>query len=191
MTVRLILTAAAPTAATGRAAFPRDDAPLTHAGRADAVRAAHGIGRAPTSALRGPERRCAETAAALGLDAAAEPALADLDAGRWRGAALDQVEADDPAGLLAWLSGPDAAPHGGESLGELAGRVAGFLDGLPSESAKVVAVTHPAVIRAAVLHVLDAPIQAFWNLDVPPLSQTRLSWNAGKWRLRETGHPLG
>ena len=185
MTVRLMLIAAAPTPATRQAAFPNDES-LTANGHADAVRAAAGIGRV-TSALRGPELRCEQTAGALGLAAAAEPALADLDAGSWRGHRLDQV---DPEKLGLWPTDPSAVPHGGESLTALSARVAGFLDGLPREPARIVAVTHPAVIRAAVLYVLRAPVQAFWSLDVAPLAQTRLSWNAGVWRLQETGHPL-
>ena len=174
MTVRLALIAHAATRATREARFP-DDEPLdTHGTEAAAVAA--GTLRRVTAAYRGPEERCRQTAAALGLDAATAPALADLNAGTWRGRTLTEVEAGQPADLYAWLSDPHAAPHDGESLSELI--------------ARVVAITHPAIIRAAVLHTLGAPPECFWRLDVTPLSQTWLTRHDGRWQLRETGHPL-
>lgn len=194
MTVRLILITHAPTGATHAASFPADE-PLTDQGH-DAARAAAGGAGRVGAVLRGPEARCAQTAAALGLvtepgsPAVVEPALADLDAGSWRGLSLERVETIDPAGLLAWLTDPDAAPHRGEPITALLARVAGFLAALPRAPSQIAAITHPAVVRAAVLHVLGAPATSFWSLDVAPLTHARLSWNADRWRLRETGHPL-
>jgi len=63
----------------------------------------------------GPERRCLDTAAALGLWPVIDPALAELDVGDWPARGLSDLERDDPAGLHAWLTDPVAAPHGGES----------------------------------------------------------------------------
>ncbi|MBO2447596.1 histidine phosphatase family protein [Actinomadura barringtoniae] len=188
MATRLLLIAHAATEATKAARFP-DDEPVTETAVATARQAAGGI-RRPGTVLCGPERRCLDTCAALDLAATAEPALADLDLGAWRGAEMPQIQSIDPEGFHAWLTDPDAAPHGGESITALLARVEAFLDALPREPSRVVAVTHPAVIRAAVLRVLEAPARALWNLDAAPLSQTHLSWNAGKWRLRETGHVL-
>jgi broad specificity phosphatase PhoE len=188
MTVRLALIAHAATRATREARFP-DDEPLDAHG-AEAATAAAGTLRRVTAAHRGPEERCRQTAAALGLDAATAPALADLNTGTWRGRTLTEVEADHPADLYAWLTDPHAAPHDGESLSELLARVAQWLTELPTDAARVVAITHPAVIRAAVLHTLGAPPECFWRLDVSPLSQTWLTRHGGRWQLRETGHAL-
>jgi broad specificity phosphatase PhoE len=60
--------------------------------------------------LAGPERRARETAQLLGLSPTAESGLADLDCGRWRGLALDDVRPED---LAAWLADPAVVPHGG------------------------------------------------------------------------------
>ncbi|QYC42186.1 bifunctional RNase H/acid phosphatase [Nonomuraea coxensis DSM 45129] len=188
MTERLVLIAHAPTSATHGAGFAADES-LTPSGRSSAE-AARGRLRRIRQALRGPETRCEETCAALGLTAGAGEELRDLDVGSWRGRSLEQVQAEDPAGLLAWLTDPGASPHGGETINGMLERVAGWMDAWPHEPGRVAVITHPAVIRAVVLRVLCAPATAFWNLDVPPLSQTWLSWNGGKWRLRETGHPL-
>ncbi|MGI5272466.1 histidine phosphatase family protein [Nonomuraea sp. CA-218870] len=186
--MRLVLIAHASTSATRRAAFAADES-LSHAGRSSA-KAALGALRRIRQASRGPEARCEQTSTALGLTAQLDLRLRDLDCGSWRGRSLEEVQAEDPGGLVAWLTDPGAAPHGGETIDELLERVSAWRDALPHEPGRVAAITHPAVIRAVVLHTLGAPATAFWNLDVPPLSQTWLSWNGGKWRLRETGHPL-
>jgi broad specificity phosphatase PhoE len=186
MTIRLVLIAHAPTEATRQARFP-DDEPLdTHGSAAATAVTATILGRTD-QAVRGPERRCLQTAEALGLrETVALPVLADLDVAKWRGRSLTDL-ADE---LPGWLADPAATPHGGEALHQLIERVAGWLDDLPESPARIVAVTHPAVIRAAVLHTLGAPAAAFWRIDVTPLSLTLLSRHAARWQLRETGHPL-
>ncbi|MFC6081646.1 histidine phosphatase family protein [Sphaerisporangium aureirubrum] len=189
MTVRLVLVCHAATAATREARIPYDDEPLDAHGEA-AAGAARGVLRRVGTAYHAPEARCLRTALALGLDAVPETALADLDLGAWRGHTLEGLGTGRADALRAWLTEPDARPHGGETLRELVARVAGWLDSLPATPSRVAAVTHPAVVRAAVLHVLGAPVSRFWRLDVAPLSQTHLSGGADGWRLRETGHPL-
>jgi broad specificity phosphatase PhoE len=188
VTIRLVLVTHASTSATAGARFPADE-PLEARG-VSGVEEARGTLRRFEVAVRGPERRCAETADALGFAAVAHPSLADLDLGTWRGRTLTDLGAERPSELGAWLTDPEAAPHGGESVSALADRVAGWLGELPSEPSRIVAITHPAVVRAAVLHVLGASLAGFWRLDAGPLTQTWLSHHAGRWQLRETGHPL-
>jgi broad specificity phosphatase PhoE len=185
MAIRLVLITHASTAATQDARFPGDE-PLDVRGRRLASAAA--MPHRFDGVFRGPERRCAETASALGLDAVPESALADLNLGEWRGRTLTDLEPDP--GLAAWLTDPAAAPHGGESLSALANRVAFWLTGLPDRS-HLAAVTHPAVVRAAVLHTLGASLAGFWRLDSGPLTQTWLTCHGGRWQVRETGHPVG
>src|SRR6185437_2451094 len=102
--------------------------------------------RGETRALTGPELRTRQTAQLLGLDARVEPLLADLDCARWQGQTLESLPAES---LQDWLTDPAAAPHGGESIVDLIARVAGWLESLETRDSQVVAVTHPAVIRAA------------------------------------------
>ena len=77
-------------------------------------------------ALCGPEKRTRQTAELLGLAAETDSRLADLDCGRWRGDALDGVE---PAELAVWLTDPQRAPHGGESVVDLIDPGAGLARG--------------------------------------------------------------
>ena len=141
--------------------------------------------------VRSPSGRCRATAEALGLggdvDVPAEAGLAGCAMGRWRGRRLDELTAEEPESVAAWLSDPDAAPHGGESLRELLARVGAWAEAL--EPGTVVAFAEPVVIRAAVARALGAPDEVFWRLDVRPLQRGELSGRAGRWTLR-LGAPL-
>ncbi|MEU0520754.1 histidine phosphatase family protein [Streptosporangium sp. NPDC006007] len=176
---RLLLVSHGSTAATARAAFPGDE-PLDGPGlrRAAGLTPPIGLGAA---AVRAAELRCVQTAEALGLRAPPDPLLADCDYGRWSGRTLAEVEAAEPEALAAWLTEPAAAPHGGESIVDLLGRVAGWLSG--RAPGRIVAVTHPPIIRAAIVHALGAPAPAFWRVDVAPLARVTLTGRGGRWRL--------
>ncbi|GII93876.1 histidine phosphatase family protein [Sinosporangium siamense] len=132
--------------------------------------------------LRGPEKRCADTALHLGLAAGVDPELRDQDHGVWRRRSLAEVQAADPAGVAAWLTDPGAAPHGGESLRALLTRVGEWLDRLPA--GRVTAITHPAVVRAAIVHALGAPPGAWRRLDPTPLARVTLTGRDGRWNVR-------
>jgi broad specificity phosphatase PhoE len=135
---------------------------------------------------RGPELRCAQTAAALGWDAVVDESLADLDHGSWRGRSLAEIDQTD---LLAWMTDPDAAPHGGEPISSVLKRAAAWLD-RQADVGRLGVVTSPAVVRAALLAALAAPPAAFWRVDISPLTVTQLTGGPGRWTLRETGLPL-
>ena len=133
--------------------------------------------------LASPTVRCRETAAALGLDARAEPALAGLDMGRWRGRSLDEVGAREPEALARWLADPAANPHGGESVRLLCARVGGWLEEAARSAGRTVAVVEPEVVRAVTVRVLGAPEAAFWRIDVPPLTASEFTGRAGRWNV--------
>ena len=178
--VRLTLVSHAMTDAMAVTRFAADE-PLNDTGRrpVEAVAALEIVG--DTHQLTGPERRARQTAQLLGLRAATEPRLADLDCGRWRGEILANI---CPADLEAWLTEPAHAPHGGESIADLLERVDGWLGSLTHDMLRSVAVTHPAVIRAAILLALDAPPKSFWRIDIAPLSHTVMHFRGGRWTLR-------
>ncbi len=186
MSLRLTLVCHASTGATRRAVFPLDE-PLEPAGAAKAAalaatRAAS-LGRIDR-AWSSPALRALQTAAALGFDAAVDPALADLDPGRWAGRSLAEVEASDAAGLRRWATDPAAAPHGGESVERLLRRVTDWLDARAAGDGRLLAVTHAAVIRAAIVATLGAAPEAFWRIDVEPLGIATLHRRPGGWTWR-------
>ncbi|MGI3776110.1 MAG: histidine phosphatase family protein [Janthinobacterium lividum] len=153
-----------------------DPAGLRHASSRD--------GASPDRAWCSPAACARDTAAALGLDAAPEPALRDADAGAWAGREAAAIAAEDPDALSAWLRDPDAAPPGGESARAVLARVGAWMDGLGD--GRFVVVTHAAVVRAAIVHALGAPPGCGLRIDLAPLSRTVLSRN-GPWRLQSAG----
>lgn len=179
--VRLTLVSHAMTDAMAASRFPADE-PLNETGRRQAEAAA-GLDISGFGArhLAGPEQRARQTAQLLGLHATADPRLADLDCGYWRGQTLGALRRAD---LESWLTDPAAAPHGGESIVGLTERVAGWLGSAAEGPSRTVAVTHPAVIRAAILLALDIPPKSFWRIDIAPVGRTTLHHRNDCWTLR-------
>jgi broad specificity phosphatase PhoE len=176
--VRLSLVSHAMTDAVAAGRFPIDE-PLNSLGHRQAD-ASSELGPVD-AAYCGPEKRARQTAELLGLQAEVEPRLADLDCGLWRGDVLFGVS---PAELAIWLTDPTQAPHGGETIVELIARVRRWMDTVTTRRGRAVAVTHPAVVRAAVLVALDAPPKSFWRIDIAPVSRTVLHFRGHAWTLR-------
>lgn len=163
--------------APARPLFPGDEpaSPAALAGAGHLARDA--------ACLTSPLLRARQTAAALALEARPDPALAEMDYGRWAGREIAQVLSDDPTGFARWRDDPDAAPHGGESFAAVVDRIAGWLRRQAQDGGNLVAVTHPAPIQAALIHVLGAPPQAAASIGVRPLSRMRLSHDGRRWSL--------
>ena len=179
---RLLLVRHASTSATQAGAFPLDE-PLDEHGRAEAARLPAVLFEG-CEVVSSPALRCRQTAEAVGLRVRLEPDVIECDFGTWAGATLAAV---DPAEARAWMTDPDAAPHGGETLRGFAGRIARWLD---TEGESAMVITHGGVVRAAVVHALGAPLDAFWKVDVAPLSVTELDCYDGAWTLRRLGQPV-
>jgi broad specificity phosphatase PhoE len=192
VSARLTLICAAPTAGTALAAFPFDEE-LDVRGAAWAA-AARGTVERVTHAVCSPALSCRQTAAALGLARQLDPRIRDWDLGRWRGHTLDEIADVEPDAVQAWLVDPGAAPHGGEALSGLLARVDDWLNdarlGALPVSGHTAAITHSAVIRAAVVGTLSAAAQGFWRIDIAPMTVTVLRGGPGRWTVRTTGRPL-
>jgi broad specificity phosphatase PhoE len=187
MTLRVCLIAQGATASTRNAAFPADD-PLLDATAAPAVLPRVLRRWAGAEVRVSPRLAARQTAARFGLTGACVSDLADLDCGRWAGRAIAEVAAAEPEALRAWMTDPAFKAHGGESRTELSLRVAGWLQSLTERDGGVLAVTHAAVIRSLVLAVLQAPAEAFWRLDIAPLTLTDLRHDGRRWTLRGLGN---
>jgi broad specificity phosphatase PhoE len=185
MTARLILICHASTDAVRKSAFPADE-PLDDHGR---TRAAALAGHLPSAdrSWTSPELRTRQTAEAFELQATALPMLRDCDYGAWSGRPFDDVSAREPEAALRWLRDPAAAPHGGETLLSLMQRVAAWLAGENAKPQRSIVVTHATIIRAAIVHAIEATPQSFWRFDIAPLSITRLSGASGRWNLTSAG----
>jgi broad specificity phosphatase PhoE len=188
MSIRLTLISNASTIALRHAAFPGDE-PLDAHGAARAAAVAASI-RKPDRAWVSPLLRARQTAEALGLSATVEPLLRDCDYGHWTGRAFDDIAAEDPAAIASWTSDPSFAGHGGESIDDLLARAAIWLGAMSTGDGHIVAVTHAAVIRAMIVHAIDASPSSFWKIDIAPLTLTDLRYGNGRWTLRMSGSAL-
>lgn len=130
-----------------------------------------------------PEARSRETAEIISAMVTVDAELADCDFGRWKGLRLDEVQKAEPDLLQVWISDIDSAPHGGESISHVCKRMSGWLESASQKTGHIVAVTHPFLLRAALLHVLQCPVGIFHSVDIQPLTLIDLSFN-GKWRLQ-------
>lgn len=164
-----------------------DDRPLDAAGWHAVERAVPALAPLAAAELRycSPTPCARQTGDVLGLAPLSQVALRDCDMGRWRGMTLQEVTAREPAVVNAWLADPRSAPHGGEPLVAFVSRVGGWLDTRPAGAdGRIVAVTEPSVIRAAMLYALKAPPHSYWRTEVHPLSVVSLSGGGGRWNLR-------
>ena len=189
MLARLTMIASGATPGMRNGRFPNNEALEPQAlerarAMAASLRRADRVWTSPTLAAR-------QTADALGLEASVEPLLAEQDFARWAGRSFEEVLNEDPDGMAAWFADPDAAPHGGETLSAVAQRGAALVDRLAGESGHTIAVTHPVLIRAAIVHVLGAPLSSVGKIDIEPLSLTDLRNDGRRWALRASGVGLG
>jgi ribonuclease H / adenosylcobalamin/alpha-ribazole phosphatase len=97
---------------------------------------------------------------------------AEVALGDWDGLGYAEIAARWPAEYRAWLGSSSAAPPRGESMDDVAKRVAVARDRLirnhPGRTAIVV--THTAPIRAVLASALDAGPAALWRLRIDPAS---------------------
>lgn len=189
MFVRLTMIASGATPGMRKGCFPKDEAPEPRAferagALAASLRRADRVWTSPALAAR-------RTAEALGLDATVEPLLAEQDFARWAGKSFEEVQAAEPEAMAAWFADPDAAPHGGESLAAAARRGAALMERLAGESGHTIALTHAVPIRAAVVHVLGAPLSSVWKIDIEPLSLTEFRGDGRRWVLHASGVAAG
>jgi broad specificity phosphatase PhoE len=169
------------TAATRSTAFALDE-PLEPASVTAATALADRFAGRPV--FSSPALRCRQTAAAFGLSPTIDDRLADWDLGAWSGRSLEDLAERSPDDVRAWTTDPASRVHGGESLIQLLERVGGWLDDATSgRPNRFLAVTHPGVIRSAVVHALRAPAHSFWRIDVAPLAVVELRGGPGRWSL--------
>jgi broad specificity phosphatase PhoE len=187
LTGRFTFISHAATHAQRRAAFPLDD-PLEERELSKVTSLRWKVPRAQR-VFAAPERRAQQTASALGLSAATAEDLRECNYGEWCGREFEALYSSNPEGIGTWLTDPNAAPHGGESIVNLIGRVGDWLKE-HHDTGHTIVVTHPAVIRSAIVHVLGATPQTFWRIDIAPLSFTDIRFNENVWTLRSIACPL-
>lgn len=173
---------------------------LNAAGRGEAARVAGVLhGRAVASVVSSPVQRAQETAApiaeALSLAVRTDAALAELDCGEWTGLTFDTLR-ERPEWHRWNRFRSSAAIPGGETMLAVQARTVAALERLHAEhgahgSAEIVVVSHADIIKAALLHVLGAPLDHMGRLEVGPGSRSVVAWHDETARVLAANLPPG
>jgi broad specificity phosphatase PhoE len=140
-------------------------------------------GRFPSQhVLLSPSRAAALTAEALGLVGVPEPQLRPPHFGLWAGKPMADVAAGDGPRFAGWATRLDVAPPEGESVASVVARIGTWLETQPATRSSL-AVVHPLVARAAIVHALAVP-EVWFRLEVGFLSRSVLVRHGSTWRVR-------
>jgi broad specificity phosphatase PhoE len=184
LTVRLTLICHGQTTARP-SAFPADE-PLRSSEFAKIRELVPQLGR-PDRVLSSPAHAAWQTAELISENFLVDRMLADINYGRWTGISIADVQASEPESLAEWMDNPDFVPNGGESHADLVARTAAWLSVRWDENGHTVAVTHPNVVRAAVITVLGAAPEAFRHIDIEHLGMADIRSDGSRWALRSLG----
>jgi probable phosphoglycerate mutase len=112
----------------------------------------------------------------------------------WDGLTFEEVREGWPEELAAWLASFETAPPGGESMRELAGRVAAAQERLLDRHAgqNVLVVAHVSPIKMLIRFALDGPEHLVHKLQLAPASLSTVCWygdgNSALHSFNDTGH---
>lgn len=134
--------------------------------------------------ISSPLSRCRAFAAALaerhGLPMAIDARLMEIGFGAWEGRTAEQLRVEDPQQIERFYQDPvKARPKGAEVLADFRARViAGFNDLAQSyQGQQVLVICHAGVMRVVVAHVLGAPLESIYRIDVAYAAITRIRFS--------------
>lgn len=149
---------------------------LNAAGRAQAIALAERLGTRGIAAVQAsPMERAQQTAEplalGLGLPTDTVAALDEIDFGRWQGKSFAALAAD-PDWQIWNARRADAHVPGGESMREVQARIVGHIERMSAHFPErtLVLVSHGDVIKAALLHIIGAPLGAAQQIEIAPAS---------------------
>ncbi|MDX1661235.1 MAG: histidine phosphatase family protein [Gemmatimonadota bacterium] len=170
----------------------RSDVPLNQTGRDQASAVAGSLADRYDGAIEAiyasPLRRARETAEILAdrldLEVEEEPALRELDHGRWDGLLKSEIVERYPDEYAAYEADPKTVRRGGgESYDDLAARLWPALERLAGEHVgeRIAAVCHGGPIRLVMSRVLDRPLSERDSFGVVNASFFEVELSDGVW----------
>jgi broad specificity phosphatase PhoE/ribonuclease HI len=138
------------------------------------------LGTRPVAVISSPLLRARQTASAVATALDLEPQMdddwAEVGLGDWDGLSYAEIAAGWPEQYRDWRRSTAVAPPNGESLDDVALRVAGACDRLvrAHPGRTVVVLSHTAPIRIVLARALTAGPAALWRLRIDPTSVSGL-----------------
>ena len=120
-------------------------------------------------------------AARHGLPLCLDDRLMEVGFGAWEGRTAAELRAEDPEQIRRFYHDPvHARPAGAEPLSVFRARVVAAFEDLAQRYAgeHLLLVTHAGVMRAVVAHVLNAPLDAIYRIEVDYAALTRVRLDA-------------
>jgi alpha-ribazole phosphatase/probable phosphoglycerate mutase len=174
--MRMILLRHAATGAVGRC-YGELDLPLSDEGRAQAAR----VRIEPVDTVyTSPRQRALETARIVKPDLApvVEPALREIDFGRFEGLTYDEAAALEPELYARWMETPTEVTFpGGESWPLLRDRVRQFAARIRELHERVLIVSHGGPIRALLSEALGLPDANIFRIDQSFAAVSIIDWH--------------
>ena len=132
----------------------------------------------PSALQSSPQRRALQSAgivaARCGLAVEIVPAFDEIDMGEWTGAEFSGLASDER--WQRWNEERGSTrPPGGERMVSVQTRVVGHIERLRALGGSIVIVTHAEPIRAALMHYLALPLDAFHSVEIDPASISTIS----------------
>ncbi len=185
-TLRLLRHGETPHTIEKRFSGTRFDPPLSERGQGQARAAAKHIASigGVDVIVASPLTRARQTAQAvadeLGLEVSIDDDLRECDFGDWDGLTFTEAQAQGGAALSNWLGNPEIAPPGGESMVQLAARVAAAQQRILSANAgkDVLVVAHVGSIKMLIREALSASISVIHRLQLSPAALCTVRWYA-------------
>ncbi len=153
----------------------RSDPELNEKGRRDAENLASLFRHRPAQRLYcSPKTRCRQSAdvigSGLGLTAEVDDNLREVDFGDWENKSFNEIQRQYPDAVDRWVEDFMGFRFpGGESTGELHGRVVDFLDKIFAKpSSPVVCITHGGVIGTMICRLLNLSPESYLAFKVLP-----------------------
>lgn len=156
------------------------DDPLSETGWRQ-MRAAVGEHRPWDVVLSSPLSRCQAFARELcdrhHLPLVVDERLKELGFGEWEGKTRDEIVVHDPERLLNFFRDPQRyRPENAEALSDFEIRVIAAWDGMLDRftGRHILLVGHAGMIRMVIRHVLNAPLDAMFHIQVPNAGISRI-----------------
>lgn len=130
-----------------------------------------------SSSLSRCEEFAQELAARHGLPLEIEPRLKEIGFGEWEGRTAEELERDVPGQVARFIDDPVRhVPPGAEPLATFRARVIAAWDEVVARHAgrHVLVVGHAGIIRVVVGHVVDAPLERLYRIQVPNAGISRV-----------------
>lgn len=112
-------------------------------------------------------------------------------AGMWSGYSYDEIEKKYPEMLEKYHNKPASFwPDGGETLLDLDFRVRDVIDELVEQNLtrRIIIVTHPDIIRAAIRNAMELPVENQNKVFIPPGSASQINYYLTWKTLVYSGH---